>query len=170
MKIIIADSSTLITLLDTKNFDLLFKLFHEIIITDEVYAEITHKFYHKEEIDSHLIQNNLKLQSVEHKEMYEMLTKRLDRGEAESITLAKKLELPLIIDERKGRNIANSLGIPIIGLIGILLKLLEKEILSKEEAIEVIEQVEANDFRLSDGLKDLIYKYKSQTLTSKAKP
>jgi len=39
------------------------------------------------------------------------------------------------------------------------LKLLEKEILSKEEAIEVIEQVEANDFRLSDGLKNLIYEY-----------
>jgi len=37
MKIIIADSSTLITLLDTGNFSLLFELFEEIIISDEVY-------------------------------------------------------------------------------------------------------------------------------------
>jgi len=161
MKIIIADSSTLITLLDTNNFDLLFELFKEIIITDEVYAEITYQFYHKEKIDQYIIKNRLQLQSVEHKEMYEMLTKRVDKGEAESITLAKKLELPLIIDERKGRNIANSLGVPIIGLIGILLKLLEKNIITKERAIKVIEEVEENDFRLSNGLKDLIYKYKT---------
>jgi len=161
MKIIIADNSTLITLLDTNNFDLLFELFKEIIITDEVYAEITYQFYHKEKIDQYIIKNRLQLQSVEHKEMYEMLTKRVDKGEAESITLAKKLELPLIIDERKGRNIANSLGVPIIGLIGILLKLLEKNIITKERAIKVIEEVEENDFRLSNGLKDLIYKYKT---------
>jgi len=161
MKIIIADNSTLITLLDTNNFDLLFELFKEIIIADEVYAEITYQFYHKEKIDQYIIKNRLQLQSVEHKEMYEMLTKRVDKGEAESITLAKKLELPLIIDERKGRNIANSLGVPIIGLIGILLKLLEKNIITKERAIKVIEEVEENDFRLSNGLKDLIYKYKT---------
>ena len=159
MKIIIADSSTLITLLDTDNFSLLFELFEEIFITDEVYLEITYKFYHKEKIDSYLLKNRLKLYTIEHEDIYEMLTKRLDKGEAESIALAKKLELPLIIDERKGRKIAKSLGINIIGLVGILLKLLEKKILSKDRAIEVIEQVEANDFRLSEGLKALVYKY-----------
>ncbi len=52
MKIIIADSSTLITLLDTDNISLLFGLFEEIIISDEVYSEITQKFYHKEKIEA----------------------------------------------------------------------------------------------------------------------
>ena len=41
MKIVIADSSTLIALLDTDNFSLLFELFEKIIITDAVYSEIT---------------------------------------------------------------------------------------------------------------------------------
>jgi len=159
MKIIIADSSTLITLLDTDNFPLLFELFEEIIITDEVYSEITYKFNHKKTIQYYLSTNKLQLQSIEDQEIYEMLIKRLDRGESESIALAKKLELPLIIDERKGRNIAKELGIKIIDLIGIILKLMEKNIISKERAIEIVQQVEENDFRLSNGLKRLIYTF-----------
>ena len=159
MKIIIADSSTLITLLDTDNFSLLFDLFKEIVITDEVYSEITQKFYHKEKIDAYIVSSRLKLIAIEHNEMYEMLRKRLDRGESESIALAKKLGLPLIIDERKGRKIAQSLEINIIGFVGIVLKLLEKEIISKIEALKIVKQVEENDFRLSDGLKALIYNF-----------
>lgn len=159
MKIITADSSTLITLLDTNNFSLLFELFNKIIITDEVYREITCKFQHKQKIDEYICLNSLELQSIEHQELYEMLILRLDKGEAESIALAKKLQLPLIIDERKGRNIAKSLGINIIGLIGLILKLMEKNIISKKRAISIVDEVETNNFRLSDGLRDLIYKY-----------
>ena len=159
MKIIIADSSTLITLLDTNNFSLLFELFEEIIITDEVYDEITYNLYHKEKIDNYLSLRKLTLIAIEHGDMYEMLRKRLDVGESESIALAKKLQLPLIIDERKGRKVAQSLGIDIIGFVGIILKLLEKEIISKNRAVEIVEQVEENNFRLSDGLKRLIYNF-----------
>ena len=159
MKIIIADSSTLITLLDTNNFSLLFELFEEIIISGAVYSEITQKVYHKEKIDSYVLLKRLKLSSVKHNEMYEMLIKRLDKRESESIALAKKLKLPLIIDERKGRKIAKSLEINFIGFVGIILKLLEKEILSKNRAIKVVEQVEENDFRLSSDLKNLIYNF-----------
>ncbi len=46
----------------------------------------------------------------------------LGRGEAEAITLAEKLKLPLIIDERKGRKIAERRVIKIIGTLGVLLK------------------------------------------------
>ena len=157
MKIIIADSSTLITLLDTNNFSLLFELFEEIVISDAVYSEITQKFYHKEKIDSYILSKRLKLSSIKHDEIYEMLIKRLDKGECESIALAKKLKLPLIIDERKGRKIAKYLEIKIIGFVGIILKLLEKGVISKNRAIEIVKQVEENDFRLSSDLKDLIY-------------
>jgi predicted nucleic acid-binding protein len=91
--------------------------------------------------------------------MYEMLRKRLDAGESESIALAKKLQLPLIIDERKGRKIAKSMGVTIIGFVGIVLKLLEKKIITKSRAIKIVHQVEENDFRLSGGLKGLIYDF-----------
>jgi predicted nucleic acid-binding protein len=159
MKIIIADSSTLITLLDINNFSLLFELFEEIIITDEVYNEITYNIYHKKRIDDYLSLKKMTLKSIEHNDMYEMLRKRLDSGESESITLAKKLQLPLIIDEKKGRKVAQSLGIKIIGFVGIILKLLEKEIIPKSRALEIVQEVEENNFRLSEGLKELIYSF-----------
>ena len=159
MKVIVADSSTLITLLDTDNFEFIFKLFDQLIISDEVYQEVIYSGEHQVIINRHIEQSQIDKQTIEYNELYEMLIKRLDRGEAESIVLAKKSGLPLLIDEKKGRGIAKSLGINIIGLIGIILQLIKTNEISKQEAIEIVKQVEDNNFRLSEGLKKLIYDY-----------
>ena len=157
MKIIVADSSTLIALLDTDNFGVIFKLFDQVIISDVVYQEVIYTGEHQAIINRHIVQSQIDKQVIEYNELYEMLIKRLDRGEAESIVLAKKTGLPLLIDEKKGRSIAKSLGVSIIGLIGIILQLIKTDKISKQEAIEIVKQVEDNNFRLSDGLKALIY-------------
>jgi len=86
-----------------------------------------------------------------------MIIKRLDIRESQSIIVAKTLELPLIIDERKGRAIAKELGVKIIGLIGIILKLIDKKIISKNQAISIIQELEENNFRISEELKRLVY-------------
>jgi len=130
-----------------------------LLLSDEVYNEITYNIYHKKRIDDYLSLKKMTLKSIEHNDMYEMLRKRLDSGESESIALAKKLQLPLIIDEKKGRKVAQSLGIKIIGFVGIILKLLEKEIIPKSRALEIVQEVEENNFRLSEGLKELIYSF-----------
>jgi uncharacterized protein len=53
----------------------------------------------------------------------DILKLELDRGEAEAIALAVELKASaLIIDERQGRNKAESVGLKIIGLLGILLE------------------------------------------------
>jgi predicted nucleic acid-binding protein len=157
VRIIVADSSTLITLLDTNNFNLLFKLFDEIIIADEVYKEITHRNQHQLTIDNYIKHSQILCQSIEYDEFYEVLIKRLDRGESESIVLAKRSSLPLMIDEKKGRAIAKSLGVGIVGLVGIILKLMDVKAVTKDRAIKIIDEVEANNFRLSNELKKLIY-------------
>ena len=159
MKIVIADSSTLIALLDTNNFALLFKLFEEIIITPQVYEEITYNSSCKEIVEKYLSLNRLLIKSIKNKDMYEILKKRLDSGEAASIALAKTMQTPLIIDEKKGRKVAKSLGIDIIGFVGIILKLIQKSIISKKEALKIVEDVEKNSFRLSNELKELIYSF-----------
>lgn len=159
MKIIVADSSTLITLLDTNHFDLLFDIFDQILITDEVYIEISCKNLHKDTIEKQIKRNKIHRQTIEYDEFYEMLIKRLDKGEAESIVLAKRSGLPILIDEKKGRATAKSLGISIIGLVGIILKLLNTQMISKEKAIKIVSDVELNNFRLSNALKRLILEY-----------
>ncbi len=149
MRVIFADSSTLITLLDTHNFNLLFNIFDEIIIANEVYREIIHRNSHHLTVDNYIKQSQILCQSIEYDEFYEMLVKRLDRGESESIVLAKRMGLPLMIDEKKGRAIAKSLGVGIVGLVGVILKLMNVKAVTKDRAIEIINEVEANNFRLS---------------------
>jgi predicted nucleic acid-binding protein len=65
----------------------------------------------------------------------------------------------LVIDEKKGRSIAKSLGIGIVGLIGIILKLIDSKKITKNRGIEIINEVEANKFRLSYNLKVLVYEF-----------
>ncbi len=62
----------------------------------------------------------------------------------------------LIIDERKGRTIAQALGIKIIGTIGILIKAEETGIIVNLS--EIIERLEQTDFRLSPKLKQQLLK------------
>jgi predicted nucleic acid-binding protein len=160
MKTVVSDSSTLIAFLDSGRIEYLFDLFGEIVIAQEVYREITHKYDYQILLRQYIDRKRLIVESAEHSYMYAMLTKRLDSGESESIVLAKKHGTPLIIDERKGRAIAHSMNIPVIGTVGILLKLIDKHILTHAQALELLAQMEANHFRLSASLRDLIYNYK----------
>lgn len=59
------------------------------------------------------------------------LEKELDKGEAESIALAYSIKADyLLIDEIKGRTIAEKLGLKIVGLIGVLIEAKNKNIIS----------------------------------------
>ncbi|MEZ4776179.1 MAG: DUF3368 domain-containing protein [Bacteroidia bacterium] len=64
------------------------------------------------------------------------LRESLDAGEAAAITLAKELNADyLAIDERAGRRIAKSLGIKIIGLVGILIRAKEANLIENVRPI-----------------------------------
>ncbi|HEX7411229.1 MAG TPA: DUF3368 domain-containing protein, partial [Bacteroidales bacterium] len=84
---------------------------------------------------------------------------RLDRGEASSIALALELKNSiLIIDEIKGRTVAKSYNLEIIGTIGILL-LADKNGLIKD-FMSTIRLLMNKGFRVSDKLiGKLIEKY-----------
>ena len=52
-----------------------------------------------------------------------LLTVELDQGEAEALALALELEAErILIDERDGRLMARQLGLPVIGVLGVLLR------------------------------------------------
>ena len=81
---------------------------------------------------------------------------RLDIGESESIVLAEEQNLPLIIDEKKGKKIALSFGLDAIGLIGILLVYKKRGYLSNDEIVEIVEELREVNFRVSDSLLALL--------------
>ena len=75
----------------------------------------------------------------------------LDDGEASAIALC--LETPnclLIIDERKGRKVAQNLQIPTIGTLGILLEAKNRGFL--ENIRPFVDKIQQTDFRISKEL------------------
>jgi len=67
--------------------------------------------------------------------------------------------VPLLIDEKKGRKVAQQIGIETIGFLGILLLNYKRQFLSKTEILEILDESEKNNYRIGEVLKqELIHK------------
>jgi uncharacterized protein len=122
--LVVSDTSAISNLIQVELLDILHQLYGQIIIPKAVYEELS-------EIDSQkLLLDNLSwihIETVKNQDFVHQLENELDQGESESIALAIELKADfLIIDELKGRKIAENLGIQIVGLLGSLLKAKEK--------------------------------------------
>ncbi|MDX1656002.1 MAG: DUF3368 domain-containing protein [Candidatus Competibacteraceae bacterium] len=82
----------------------------------------------------------------------DLLRSLLDPGEAEAIELARSLCLPLLIDERKGREVARRMKIPMLGLLGLILLAVRRGSLDGLQARELIDRAVAEGFRLAPRL------------------
>lgn len=154
--VVISDSTTLISLLNIERFELLFKFTDKIIITPAVYSEVTVHKSAKRVLDEYIVLSKVVVSEVKNLKKVKELLIRLDLGESESIVLAEEQNLALIIDEKRGKNIALSFGLKAIGLIGILLVYKKKGYLSSHEIIEIVKELREVDFRVSDKLLSLL--------------
>jgi predicted nucleic acid-binding protein len=154
--IVISDSTTLISLINIERFMLLFRFSDTIIITPSVYSEVTIKKSTKRILDKYISLSKVKILEVENIKKVKELLIRLDLGESESIVLAEEQNLPLIIDEKKGKKIALSFGLETIGLVGILLVYKKKNYLSNDEIVEIVKELREVSFRVSDALLGLL--------------
>jgi len=153
---IISDATTLIALIKIDALDVL-KLFTEhITLPPEVYAEVTRKPHAKETMDREIAQGFFTVESYEDISRFTSYRLILDAGESAAIVLAQEKNLPLIIDEKKGRNFARAHGVEIIGLIGILRFLYRKKRLDREEIITLIAHLNDSDFRINKQLLEWI--------------
>jgi predicted nucleic acid-binding protein len=79
------------------------------------------------------------------------LCRLLDAGEASAILLAEETECRfLMIDERRGREIARRRGIPVVGLAGVLLAAKASGLL--KSVAPVLAGLARQGYRLSDAL------------------
>ena len=148
MKLIISDSTTIITLLNINRLDVLKNIFSLVYIPKKVYDEIVIE----EKIT--LNKNFFVVKEINDKNLYTLLTKSLDAGESEAIVLAKEMNLSLIIDEKKGRKIASNLGINIFGFVGLLVLNYKKEMLTKEDTLDIFYKAKEQGFRVSNNLEN----------------
>ncbi len=142
---IVSDSTTLIVLYELKRFELLLNLFNKIYIPKTVFDEINYK-------KDVILPEFIITKKVDDRQKTEELKMILDEGESEAIVLALQMELPLIIDEKKGRKIAKNLGLKIVGLLGIVLLNIKKGFISQEEAKDFLDKAIQEGFRINPKL------------------
>lgn len=129
--IVISDTSVISNLLIIGELDLLQKLFQKILIPEAVNRELLALSKFGIDLSPYHQADWITVQVPEDTMLVQMLCDSLDQGESEAIALAKGTPDSLLaIDEKAGRKIAQSLGIEVIGLIGILIRAKEQGIIA----------------------------------------
>ncbi len=151
MNLIVSDTTTLIILERLDALSMLCSLFDQILIPQAVMDEL---LTGNSEINELMqVAGCYKVVSVKTSERLLELSQWLDRGEAEAIELALTRQLPVIIDERKGRKkIARQKKLSVIGLAGLIVLAAKRQYKTPEAALELLDQAMLSGFRLSSKL------------------
>ena len=116
---VVANAGPLIALARISRADLLPALYDEVIVPPMVYREITTA---QDLPGAGMFARAawLRVEPIADPGAVQRLQSRLDRGESEAIVLARRLQATLLMDERRGRAVAISLGVNVTGTVGIL--------------------------------------------------
>ncbi|MCX6377978.1 MAG: DUF3368 domain-containing protein [Armatimonadetes bacterium] len=145
--IVISDTSPLNYLILTKYIDALPQLYKRVLIPRTVYEELLHPLT-PEAVRVWIGHPPVWLEVCE--VVRGLNLPGLHQGELDAITLFKSADADLLLmDERLGREAAQTLGITITGTLGVLISAAQAELLDLEEALA---SLKATTFRISDTL------------------
>lgn len=121
--IVVSNSTPIIALARIGRLHILHDLFTTISIPDAVFTEVSADVKKRsgssEVLKSHWIQTMV----VTRSDIINFLSVSVDAGEAEAIALARETKADLLlIDDKEGRKIAESIGVAITGTVGLLLR------------------------------------------------
>jgi len=125
---IVLDTGVIISLIVINKLDILDKLFSSVNIPYAVWEEVTNI---KNDIirEKAIIELQNKVKKINNKNI---LKPFIDYGESEAIILTQEIKADyLVIDDKKARIIAESIGVQCIGTLGILYKAKEKGIIKE---------------------------------------
>lgn len=153
--IVVSDTTPIISLIKINRLDLLEELFSEVLIPDAVFRELTTNTIFANEAQIVKSSSFLKISSVQNKKALQLLkaVSGLDDGESEAIILADELKASvLVMDERKGRKVAQKMGINITGTVGILIQAYDEKKISAADVKSYLTQLKNSNIRLSESL------------------
>ncbi|HXS56274.1 MAG TPA: DUF3368 domain-containing protein [Hanamia sp.] len=125
--------------------------FSDIIIPQIVHNEIL-QLSEKYDLSKYLHSDWITINAIKNNKLFNQLLKKVDEGESEAIVLSQEIHADLLlIDERKGTELARSFGISTIGLLGVLLLSKEQKIIPRVQPI--LDELIANTtFRITKTL------------------
>ena len=155
----IVNASPLIILGKLNKISTLIKIYKNLEITNKIYDEVVLKGIEQNASDAFIVKQHIDNKEIKvfnlDKKFIDISNKiqliyNLDIGEAETIALALQLaQKEIIIDETAAREAAKSFGIKPIGSLRILLIAYQKNLISKKEIKEIINEMENSKYRFS---------------------
>ena len=125
MKIVVSDSTPLISLMKAELLDILAGLFGEVLIPEAVFQEVTANEEFQDEADQIKKSSFIRVVKVENTDRVSFLRRvtGLDLGESEAIIYADEAKADLLLmDEVAGRKVAKNMSLPMIGTVGIIVR------------------------------------------------
>jgi predicted nucleic acid-binding protein len=149
-KIVISDTSTLILLQKIDEFNLLRKVYSELITTPEIAEEF-----------GEILPDWIKIQEVSDKKYQNFLETQVDCGEASAIALATEYDdVLLLLDDLKARKLATRLKFKITGTLGVIHKAKQMSIIDKVKPL--IDKLLLTDFRVAENVIEEILKLNNE--------
>ena len=143
-KIVITDASCFIILDKIGGLDILDALYREVVTTPEIAAE-----YGKR------LPGWVQVRAVEDRGRLYDYAETVDIGEASAMVLAAEIKADkLIIDDMQGRKFARTLGLEVIGTVGVILEAKREGFIPA--VTPYLLSIRETNFRLSDRVMGLI--------------
>ena len=153
-QLIIADTGPLIALAVSGQLKLLQQLFEQTLIPEAVLNELCISSSRPGAVALASALDAGWLKTVASEPPAKRLLRTLDQGEAEAITLAGHQNLPLLIDEARGRIAARKEGIKFFGTGALLIQAKRQKLIP--EVKPVLDQMKASGYRISPPLRQEI--------------
>jgi uncharacterized protein len=154
---VVADASPLIALCRIQRLELLQQLFERLLVPEAVWREVVSGGNSRAGVTEMMAATWIERRSVTDVQLVQLLRQDLGAGESEAIVLARELKADvLLIDERLGRSAATRLGVPITGLVGVLIEARRAGFLP--DAASIVDDLRNKaGFWISDALAQLIH-------------
>lgn len=150
-KIIVADASPLIALAKLDHLPLLQRVFSALHVPEIVYTEVINDLSRE---DSKALKTFLDANGTPHpnitNEFTQVISLTLDAGETQALALAQALNCGVLMDERRGRKVAQRHNIPAVGILGVLIQSKQQNLI--KEVAPLLLKLQDENYRLSDAL------------------
>ena len=146
----IVNATPLIALSVAGQLALLREIFDEVIVPSTVFEEVVVQGRGRPGADELAQADWLQVMPFEVGTTIEPMLLGLDAGELSVLLLSQQLQPDwVIIDERLARRVAQAMGLPVKGTLGVLLAAVWAELLSPQEALEVLDRLLSAGIRIS---------------------
>jgi len=151
--VVVSDSGPLIAVAGCGQLELLVAVFDVLHVPQKVLDETTADRSRPGAADiAAYVQARAQVHANRDDAVYAAAVGHLDEGEAQALSLAQALGCGVLMDERRGRQTAIRQGVPLFGVLGVLLQ--AKRIGKLERIAPALERMQTNGYRISQALID----------------